>query len=128
MHLVTVSSTEDLLAIASRVLNPFRAPFDAIVANFNHRRDILEGEAQHADREVTNRVRQQEKIDKLHRNLGSEAIGCEEKHTSSHQKILPNADSGAWLLQRGEYLDWRQADSSTGSAGLFWLHGPRKLA
>ncbi|KAF8695674.1 hypothetical protein AX14_001763 [Amanita brunnescens Koide BX004] len=111
------------LSISCRVLNPFRAPFDTIVANFNRRQVLLEGEAQHADREAENRNRQQEKIDKLLRILDFKAIGCEDKHTSSHQKVLPNTESGAWLLQREDYLDWRQADSRTGSAGLFWLLG-----
>jgi len=128
LHYVTILSTDSgFFSIASRTLNP-SIPFDTIIANFNHHRALLIEEVQHADREVQNRLQQQEKIDRFLRILVYNEISCEEKHQLSCKKILRNVDCGGWLLRRDDYQDWRQADSGTGSAGLFWLCGRRELA
>jgi hypothetical protein len=92
----------------------------------DHRCAILEAEAQHADREAQSRHLQQDLLNKFLNISHYRDSDCEEMHKLCHRKILPHLGAGSWLLERHEYLAWRNEDSSEGATGLFWRNGQRQ--
>lgn len=110
----------------------FGGVFEGVIKSLDDRHTLLNKEVKHADREANHADREERTIDKWRREMDHlqsllrfEGSKYGEKHKQSQNKTFPSSGSGAWLLERHKYKEWRDS-RSVESGRLFWLHGLRK--